>query len=62
VGEGSSAMERKGAYRRMVSAWHPDRMGQREERVRTLATEQMVAINAAYDFLRGREVGTAGIA
>jgi curved DNA-binding protein CbpA len=46
----------------MVSAWHPDRMGQREERVRTLATEQMVAINAAYDFLRGREVGTAGIA
>jgi len=62
VGEGSTAVERKGAYRRMVSAWHPDRMGQREQRVRALATEQMVAINAAYDFLRGREAGTAGIA
>jgi len=60
VGEGCSAMQLKEAYRRMVSAWHPDRMEQSEERVRAFATEQMMAINEAYHFLRGDGSGMAG--
>jgi hypothetical protein len=43
----------KTAYRRMVSAWHPDRLEQSGEKVRALATEKMAAINEAYHFLRG---------
>ncbi len=60
VGEGCSAMQLKEAYRQMVSAWHPDRMEQSEERVRAFATEQMMAINEAYHFLRGDGSGMAG--
>jgi hypothetical protein len=59
VGEDSCEMQIKVAYRRRVSEWHPDRMEQRDERVRSFATEQMVAINEAYHLLRGREVAMA---
>ena len=62
VGEGWSAMQIKTAYRRMVSEWHPDRMEQSGETVRAFATEQMVAINEAYHFLRSDAVGSAGSA
>jgi DnaJ-domain-containing protein 1 len=43
----------KAAYRRMVRAWHPDRLVQSDETMRACATEKMVAINEAYHFLRG---------
>jgi curved DNA-binding protein CbpA len=36
----------------MVIAWHPDRQQQRSDMARAQATDRMVAINAAYRFLR----------
>lgn len=48
----STRGEIKAAYRRMVNKWHPDRVDGRTAEVRQIATEQMVAINAAYRLLR----------
>jgi hypothetical protein len=59
AGKDSCEMQIKAAYRRMVSEWHPDRMEQCDERVRAFATGQMVAINAAYHFLRSHASVTA---
>jgi len=36
----------------MVGEWHPDRLEQSGERVRTFAIKQMAAINEAYHLLR----------
>ena len=53
VSSQSSEAHVKAAYRRMVSAWHPDRLERSDEKVRAFATNQMAAINEAYHFLRG---------
>ena len=42
----------KGAYRHLVSQWHPDRLGSTTEELRQFATHKMVQINAAYRLLR----------
>jgi DnaJ-domain-containing protein 1 len=42
----------RAAYRRMVTDWHPDRLGARTEKVRQQATEKMAVINEAYRLLR----------
>ena len=59
VGEDSSETQIKAAYRRMVSAWHPDRLEQSDVSVRAFATEQMAAINQAYRFLQ--ETASSGV-
>jgi len=43
----------RAAYRRMVVAWHPDRVERGSETLRRQATERMAAINEAYHLLRG---------
>jgi len=48
----STQKQIKAAYRQKVSQWHPDRLENRTEEVRLLATEQMAAINEAYRLLR----------
>jgi hypothetical protein len=53
VVEDCSETQVKAAYRRMVRAWHPDRLDKSDESVRAFATEKMVAINEAYHYLRG---------
>jgi hypothetical protein len=52
LGEDSTVMQIRAAYRRMVGEWHPDRLEQSGERVRAFATQQMAAINEAYHLLR----------
>jgi hypothetical protein len=42
----------RSAYRRKVSAWHPDRMQCAPQKIREYATQQMAAINEAYRLLR----------
>lgn len=41
------------AYRRMASRYHPDRLGQKTEQERHIATERMISINEAYRLLCG---------
>jgi DnaJ-domain-containing protein 1 len=48
----STQKQIKAAYRQRVSQWHPDRLENRTDGVRLLATEQMAAINEAYRLLR----------
>jgi DnaJ-domain-containing protein 1 len=52
VAKESSDLQLRAAYHRMVIAWHPDRQQQRSDMARAQATDRMVAINAAYRFLR----------
>jgi DnaJ-domain-containing protein 1 len=47
----SSRQEIRGAYRRKVSQWHPDRLVHATEEARQRATAQMAAINEAYRLL-----------
>jgi hypothetical protein len=51
VSEDSTRAEIRSAYRRLVSRWHPDRLGATTEEARTHANEQMAAINQAYRYL-----------
>ena len=48
----STQKQIKAAYRRKVSQWHPDRLENRTNEVRQLATKQMAMINEAYRLLR----------
>ena len=48
----STRKQIKDAYRQKVSQWHPDRLENRTNEVRQLATEHMAAINEAYRLLR----------
>jgi DnaJ-domain-containing protein 1 len=48
----STLGEIKAAYRHLASQWHPDRLERTTEDMRRVATEKMVAINAAYRLLR----------
>ncbi len=52
VSQHSTEAQIKAAYRRMAGQWHPDRLGQRGEDARAVATQQMAAINEAYGYLR----------
>jgi curved DNA-binding protein CbpA len=52
VAANSTHDQLKSAYRRMVSQWHPDRLGPATDDARQRATDQMAAINEAYRLLR----------
>lgn len=52
VNQHSTEAQIKAAYRRMAGQWHPDRLEQRGEDARAVATQQMAAINEAYGYLR----------
>jgi DnaJ-domain-containing protein 1 len=47
----STREQLRAAYRRMVVAWHPDRVERGDETRRRQATERMAAINEAYRLL-----------
>ena len=48
----STREQLRAAYRRMVMAWHPDRLESDSDTLRRQATERMSAINEAYRLLR----------
>jgi len=48
----STREQLRAAYRRMVIAWHPDRVERGSDTLRRQATERMAAINEAYRLLR----------
>lgn len=43
----------RSAYRRLVGQWHPDRLYRGTQEERRVATEQMAAINEAYQLIHG---------
>jgi len=49
----STRQQLRAAFRRMVVAWHPDRLERGSDTLRFQATERMAAINEAYRLLRG---------
>jgi curved DNA-binding protein CbpA len=51
VTEANTRQQIKAAYRKLVSRWHPDRLGLEAEGTRRLANERMAAINEAYHLL-----------
>jgi hypothetical protein len=51
VDEARTRAQIRGAYRRKVRQWHPDRMECESEEDRRFATEQMATINQAYELL-----------
>ena len=48
----STREQLRAAYRRMVIAWHPDRIERGSDTLRQQATERMATINEAYRLLR----------
>lgn len=52
VTEASTRSTIKAAFRRRVSQWHPDRLGNTTDEQRKEATERMATINEAYRLLR----------
>ncbi len=57
VEPGSTGEEIRVAYRDLVAVWHPDKYAH-NERLWQKAHDQLKEINAAYDLLRGYDVGT----